>query len=578
MQDKIKIKIPLLKTLKSYPTKWLRRDVIAGVTVASVAVPQAMAYAQLAGVPIAMGLYATLIGMVVFAFFSTTRFVNVGPDAAMAALAGATVIPLAGGDIERAAALVVILSIFIGIICIIAVYSRLGFIAEFLSRPILLGYMAGLALAVIASQAPKIFGLPAPLQTNFFGSLNYILTNIANFNWEVIAFSSSILALGILLPMRFKRLPVALIILVGSTLISMAIGFIYNGIPVLGNVPTGLPFPHLPAIKPLDLQNLVVPALAISVIGYANTIAIARSFAARKNDEVSANQEFIGLGASNIASGLFGGIPVSASASRSAVNFDSNAKTQVSQIFGAATIAMSLLFLAPFLKYLPVSALAIIIILAAAKLFDYKELKSIWKAWHSEAILAIITVLGVTFLGIFQGLLLAVLLAIINLVRRTAFPQDAILEIASNGSFRDRSRPPKTQPIEGLLIYRFDAPLFFGNASYFRERVLNLINDNDSNVKWFLWDAETITSIDSTAAKMLEGLIADLKARNVTLAVARMKGTVRTTISHTSRLAGYLYRSPHFTSLGEAVEAYHDKYPLTTKNQPSPVKKSISKK
>lgn len=560
MQEKIKIKLPLFKTLQTYPTKWLRRDLIAGITVASIAIPQAMAYAQLAGVPIAMGLYAALMGMIAFAFFSTTRFVNVGPDAAMAALAGATVIPLAGGNMERAGALVVILSIFIGIICIIAVYARLGFIAEFLSRPILLGYMAGLALAVIASQAPKIFGLPAPLQTNFFGSVNYIITNISNYNWEVIAFSASVLSLGILLPMRFKKLPVALVILVGATLISMAVGFIDNGIPVLGVVPTGLPFPHLPAVKPLDIQNLVVPALAISVIGYANTIAIARSFAAKKNEEISANQEFVGLGASNIASGLFGGIPVSASASRSAVNFDSHAKTQVAQIFGAATIALSLIFLAPFLKYLPVSALAIIIILAAAKLFDYSELKAIWKAWHSEAILAIITVLGVTFLGIFQGLLLAVLLAIINLVRRTAFPQDAILGIASNGAFRDMSRPPKTQAIEGLLIYRFDAPLFFGNASYFRERVLNLVNNNDTTVKWFLWDAETITSIDSTAAKMLEGLIADLKAKGVILAVARMKGTVRTTISHTSRLSGYLQRAPHFTSLGLALEAYKEKY------------------
>lgn len=560
MQEKIKIKIPLFKTLASYPTKWLRRDVIAGITVASIAIPQAMAYAQLAGVEIAMGLYAALIGMVVFAFFSASRFVNVGPDAAMAALTGAAILPLAGGDIYRSGALVVILSIFIGIICIVGVFARLSFIAEFISRPILLGYMSGLALAVIASQAPKLFGLESPQQTNFFGSINYIISNFSNFNWEVVAFSATIMALGILLPMRFRRMPVAIIILLGSTLISLSIGFASLGIPVLGAMPTGLPFPHLPLIKPLDIQNLVIPAMAITVIGYANTIAVSRSFAAKKNEEVNPNQEFFGLGAANIASGVFGGMPVNASATRSAVTFESRAKTQVAQIFGAAFIAFSLLFLAPLLKYLPVSALAVIIILAVAKLFDYKELKTIWKAWHSEALLAIITVLGVTFLGIFQGLLLAVLLAIFNLVRRTAFPQDAVLGMASNGAFRDASRPPKTKSIKGMVIYRFDAPLFFGNATYFRERVLSLIDDNPGAVKWFLWDAETITSIDSTAAKMLEGLIADLKARNVTMAVARMKGTVRTTISHTSRLAGYLYRLPHFTSLGEAIEAYEEKY------------------
>ena len=195
MQEKIKIKIPLFKTLASYPTKWLRRDVIAGITVASIAIPQAMAYAQLAGVEIAMGLYAALIGMVVFAFFSASRFVNVGPDAAMAALTGAAILPLAGGDIYRSGALVVILSIFIGIICIVGVFARLSFIAEFISRPILLGYMSGLALAVIASQAPKLFGLESPQQTNFFGSINYIISNFSNFNWEVVAFSATIMAL-----------------------------------------------------------------------------------------------------------------------------------------------------------------------------------------------------------------------------------------------------------------------------------------------------------------------------------------------------------------------------------------------
>ncbi len=560
MQEKINIKLNLLKTLKTYPTRWLRRDILAGATVAAVAIPQSMAYAQLAGVEIAMGLYAALIGMLVFAVFSSTRYVTVGPDAAMAALAGATVIPLAGGDASRTAALIVLLSIFIGIFCIIAVFARLSFIGEFLSRPIMLGYMAGLALVVIASQVPKLFGLEIPVNTNFFGSITYILSNVYSWNAATMALSFTLMCIGILLGMKFRRMPVALLLLLGATIVSIIFNFNASGITVLGYVPTGLPFPHLPSVQPIDLQNLIVPALAITVIGYANTIAISRTYAAKKNEEVKPNQEFFGLGASNIASGLFGGMPVSASASRSAVNFDSKPKTQVSQIFGAAVIALSLLFLGSFLSNLPVSALAVIIILAISKLFDYVELKAIWKAWKSEAILAIVTVIGVITLGIFQGLMLAVLLAIGNLIRRTAFPKDAVLGLAKDGSFRDMARPPKTVAIEGLIIYRFDAPLFFGNSSYFRERILRLISESEEPIKWFLWDAETITSIDSTSAQMLSGVIAELKKRKIVLAVARMKGTVRTTVSHTSPLSGYLQRAPHFTTLGDALEEYKEKY------------------
>lgn len=561
MQEKIKIKLPLLKTIRTYPTRWLRRDTIAGATVASVAIPQAMAYSQLAGVPIAMGLYAALVSMIVFAIFSSSRYVSVGPDAALAALAGAAVLPLAGLNKDKAAALVVILSIFIGFFCIVAVYAKFSFIAEFLSRPILLGYMAGLALVVIATQAPKLFGLASPFNTNFIGSVNYIFTNVANMNLPTIIFSSLLMALGILLPLRFKRLPAPILLLFGATILSLIFDFAGSGIATLGYVPTGLPFPHLPEIKPIDLQNLIVPALAITVIAYANTIAIARNYAAKKNEEISSNQEFFGLGSANIASGIFGGIPVSASATRSAVNFLSHPKTQVSQIFGAGVIALSLLFLGPFFANLPVSALAVIIILAISKLFDYTELKAIWMAWHSEALLVIVTILGVTFLGIFQGLLLAVLLAIVNLVRRTTFPKDAVLGVTATGMVRDMTRPPKTFLVEGLVIYRFDAPLFFGNSTYFNDKIISLVKSNDKPVKWVLWDAETITSIDSTSAQMLQGLIADLKSRGVVLAVARMKGTVRTTISHTSPLSGYLKRAPHFVSLGDALKAYYEKYP-----------------
>lgn len=554
--NKITISLPIFKTIKGYKKEWLRRDVIAGTTVAAIAIPQAMAYAQLAGAPLISGLYAALVAMLIFALFSSSRYLNVGPDATMAALVGAIVIPLSVGNPAQASGLIAILAILIGLICIIGVFLRVGFIAEFLSRPILLGYMAGLALAVIASQLPKLFGLPSPAHLNFFGTIVYVFHNLAYSNILVISFSVAIMALSFLLQMTVKRVPASLIILVGTIVLSAVIGFQTLGIDTVGAIPTGLPLPDIPAVKLGEVQNLIVPAMAIMLVAYANTIATARAFAAKKNEEINIAQESFGLGIANVASGVFGGIPVSGSGTRTAVNHENHAKTQVAQLFAGALIALTLIFLAPTLKYLPQSALAVIIIIAVSKLFDFKELKSIWHAWRSEAILAIITMLGVTLLGVLQGLLLAVLLAVANLIRKSAFPNDAVLGKAADGSIRDSGRPPKTHAIPGIIMYRFDAPLYFANANYFRERVLSLIDESKEPVHWFLWDAETITSIDSTAGQMLLGLIRELKHRDITFAVARLKGPIRSVVHHTHRLNRELQHSPHYASIGDALEAY----------------------
>jgi high affinity sulfate transporter 1 len=560
MFEKLTLTLPIHLVLQTYKRAYLRRDVIAGATVAAVAVPQAMAYAQLAGVNLTSGLYAAMVAMVVFALISSSRFVVMGPDAAMAALAGAAVIPLAGGDSSRAIALVAVLSIFIGIISLISVFARVGFVAEFLSRPILLGYMAGLALVVIATQLPKVFGIEAPINTNFLGSVVYLLSNLATTHLPTLVLGAATLIIAIILTKSFSRLPVSLLILVLGTFFSWVFGFSDDGIAVVGSIPTGLPVPDLPSIELYDLQNLIIPAIAMMLIAYANTIATARSFAAKKNERVSADQEFLGLGMSNIASGLYGGIPVSASGVRTAVNYTSKAKTQVAQLFGALFIGLVLVVLSPALQYLPVTMLAVIIILAVMPLFDVKELKSIWHAWRSEAVLAVVTMIGVATLGIYQGLLLAVMLAVLNMLRKSAFPNDAVLGVAEDGSVRDMHRPPKTHEVPGLKIYRFDAPLYFGNATYFRHRVLQLVDESKEPIHWFLWDAETITAIDSTSGQMLLGLIDELQSRDVTFAVARMKGSIRSIVHHTHKLNRALQNSPHYASIGDAIEAYRAQY------------------
>jgi sulfate permease, SulP family len=547
--------LPILNTLRDYSRSFFRLDLFAGATVAAIAIPQAMAYAQLAGAPVAMGLYATFIGMLLFAIFSTTKHVVVGPDAAMAALTGATLIPLANGDPSHYIALVALLAILIGLACLIAVVAKLSFLSEFLSRPILLGYMTGLGLAVIASQAPKLFGLAALAKSNFFSSIFNILSNIIHVHPATLLLSVS-LGFACFLMIRFlPKVPVSLVVLLSCIFLSWLLNFKGLGIAVVGTIPSGLPIPRLPDVSFFDVQNLFIPAFAIMMVSYANTITTARSFAAKNNDHINSAQELTALGISSIGTGLFGGIPIAASGVRTAVNEQNKAASQVSQLIAAGVVGLALLFFTPILKYLPQPALAVIIILAVLKLFNIRELQSIWHAWRAEALLAIATVLGVTILGIFQGLLLAILLAVVNLVRKSAFPTDAVLGVAADGSIRDKKRPPKTESIPGIIMYRFDAPLYFGNSEYFRQRVLNLVDATD-DIRWFLWDAETITSIDSTAGAMLLGLIREMKDRKIIFCISRLKGPVRSTINRTNRLSNAFKSIPHYPSMGKALAAF----------------------
>lgn len=557
MFEKISTQVPLIGVIKSYQRSHIRYDVIAGITVAAVAIPQAMAYAQLAGAPLVMGLYATLAGMLFFALFTTTKHVITGPDAAIAALTGATLLPFANGNALYYVALVALLAILIGIASLVAVVAKLSFLSEFLSRPILLGYMAGLALVVIASQMPKLFGLSGLSIANFFGSAFYVISNVSNVHGTTVVFSIILAAICYLFITKLPKVPVSLVVLLGSIVLSWLLNFKELGIATVGAIPSGLPIPALPRISYFDIQQLFIPAFAIMMVSYANTITTARSFAAKYNDHIDSSKELMALGITSIGCGLFGGMPIAASGVRTAVNQQSHSSGQISQIIAALVVALSLLFFTPILGYLPLPALAMIIIIAVLKLFDVKEFTSIWHAWRSEALLAISTMIGVTFLGIFQGLILAIFLAIVNLVRTSAFPTDAVLGRAKDGSIRDSKRPPKTEPIEGIIMYRFDAPLYFGNASYFRNRILQLL-DEQPEVRWFLWDAETITSLDSTAGAMLLGLIREVKAKGVVFCVSRLKGPIRTTINKTNRLSNLMNSIPHYPSMGKALAAFEE--------------------
>jgi high affinity sulfate transporter 1 len=557
----IQISLPLVNTFRTYNKKWLRYDFIAGATVAAVVIPQAMAYTSLAGSSPVSGLYAALIAMFVYAIFSSSSSVIMGPDAAMAALTGAALLPLANGDPSRYMGLLAIMGILIGIATLVCIYARLGFVAEFLSRPILLGYMGGLALAVIASQAPKLFGITLPVTGNFFTTFAHIITHLGETHMGTLGLSLILTSFAVSLQRWIKRLPVALILLIVATVTSALLQLGDHGVALIEQIPTGLPLPRWPVVTFYDVQSLIVPATTIMLIGYANTIATARSFAIKRHEQVDTTQESFGLGAANIMSGIFGGIPVAASGARTAINYGARAKTQVAQVCGATVVAAVLVALAPALRFLPVPALAVIIIMAAIKLFNWRELVSIWHAWRSEALLAIVTLFGVTVLGIFQGLLLAILMELFNHVRKSAFPHDAVLGVAETGAIRDMRLPPKTHLVPGIIMYRFDAPLYFGNANYFRDRVHQLIAESPDTVHWFLWDAETITAIDSTGGQMLLNLIRELKSQGIVFAIARMKGPIRQVVGHSRRLSRVVQSTPHFAGMGEALEAFKAEHP-----------------
>jgi sulfate permease, SulP family len=546
---------PLGHSLKAYRWQYLLTDLVAGITVGAVTVPSAMAYAQVAGLPPVIGLYAGLGAMVVFAVFSDSRQLIVGPEVALATITGATLANLSGGNPQRALQLAVMLALMVGIFCALGALIRLGFIAELLSRPILLGYLMGIALVIIAAQLPKMFGFSIP-RGDFFITIWRFLTNLGQTHVWTLVFSISLLALGLVISRFWKKVPAALVLLVAALLLSHFLDLSSQGFSVVGNVQKGLPSFTLPHLSWKDIIALLPTALAMSVVAFADTITPIRAYAAKANEATSANRAFFSLGTANLASGFLGGMPISASGARTALNYSLGAKSQVSQLAGAATIAATLLVLTPVLKDLPTAALAVILVLAAIQLFDFKELASIWRAWRFEGVLAIVAMVGVAGVGVLYGLGLAIVLAVLNLLYRSAYPHDAVLgRLAGEAGYRDLTLWPEARPVPGLVVYRFDAPLFFANANHFRERVKELISSFDEPVEWLVLDMEQVFYVDSTASAMFAALLGELESMDVSVAIARMKGPVRETFARTD-IAERVESLPAFPTVGEAGDYF----------------------
>src|SRR5689334_7295723 len=549
--------LPGLDTVRGYQAAWLPHDVFAGLVLATMLVPVGIAYAEASGLPGIYGLYATIIPLLAYALFGPSRILVLGPDSALAAIILGVVVPLSGGDPVRAATLAAAMAIVSGTICILAGVARLGFVTELLSKPIRYGYMNGIALTVLISQLPKLFGFSiesdGPLR-----SLRAIGGAILDgkTNWAAFGIGFGALAV-ILLLQGYKRLPVILIAVVGATVIVAALDLAArSGVTVLGPLAPGLPGFGVPRIGPADLIPVLIGGCAVALVSFADTSVLSRAFAARLGDRVDPNQEMVGLGAANLAAGFFQGFPISSSGSRTRVAEAAGAHTQLTSVVGALAIAFLLLAAPNLLQHLPNAALAAVVIAAAIGLFEIGDLKRIYRVQPWEFWLSVLCFVGVAVFGAIPGIGLAIAVAIAEFLWDGWRPHYAVLGRAEGvKGYHDITRYPHARRIPGLVLFRWDAPLFFANAELFRERVLDAVAESPTPVSWLVVTAEPVTSVDVTARDMLEDLNNTLAESGVKLCFAELKDRVKDKMKRFG-IFEQIGAASFFPTIGSAVSDY----------------------
>jgi high affinity sulfate transporter 1 len=549
--------LPGLETLRRYDAAWLPHDIFAGLVLATMLVPVGIAYAVASGLPGIYGLYATIVPLLVYALFGPSRILVLGPDSALAAVILGVVVPLSGGDPLRAATLAAMMAIVSGTVCILAGIGRLGFVTELLSKPIRYGYMNGIALTVLISQLPKFFGFSVeskgPLR-DLWAIADAILDGKTN--W--VAFGVGLGTLMVILLLKdSKRLPGILIAVVGATAVVAALdlGTGY-GVKILGPLPQGLPVFAIPLIGYNDLFPVLIGGCAIALVSFADTSVLSRAYAARLGTHVDPNQEMVGLGAANLATGFFQGFPISSSASRTPVAEAAGARTQLTSVVGALAIAILLLVAPNLLQHLPTAALAAVVIAAAIGLFEVADLKRIYRIQQWEFWLAMVCFVGVAIFGVVPGIGLAIALAIIEFLWDGWRPHSAVLGRAHGvKGYHDITRYPDARRIPGLVLFRWDAPLFFANAEFFRERVLDAVAKSPTPVRWLVVAAEPVTSVDVSAGDTVAELDEALHAQGIELCFAELKDPVKDKLKRFG-LFSQLGEQYFFPTIGAAVSSY----------------------
>lgn len=521
--------LPGIQILREYQLSWLRNDIVAGIVLSTMLVPVGIAYAVASGVPAINGLYATIIPLIVYALFGPSRILVLGPDSSLAPIILGAVLPLAGGDPGRAVAVAGAIAVVAGLVCIMAGLAKLGFITELLSKPIRYGYMNGIALVVLISQLPKLFGFSidssGPLR-----DLWVIGANVANgkANWAATALGGATLLL-ILGLKAHKRMGAILVAVVTATLAAgwMDLSVRY-GVKVLGPVPQGLPEFAIPWLSPSDFVPVLMAGVAVAIVAFADTSVLSRTFAARTGTRVDPNQEMFGLGAANLAAGFFQGFAISSSSSRTPVAEAAGAKTQMTGVIGALVVAVVIVAAPELFKDLPYSALAAVVIAAAIGLFEFADLARIYRIQNWEFWLSIVCTAGVAVFGAIPGIGIAVALAVIEFLWDGWRPRFAILGKPDGvDGYHDITRYPDAHLVPGLVLFRWDAPLFFANAELFNQRIYEAIAASPTPVERIVVTAAPITSIDVTSADSLGELIDELEREDVEFCFAEMKDPVK---------------------------------------------------
>jgi high affinity sulfate transporter 1 len=545
---------PGARELSGYRRTWLRRDAVAGLTVAAYLVPQVMAYAGVAGLAPVAGLWAAVPAMAVYAVLGSSRQLSVGPESTTALLTAATIAPLHPDSPARYAALCAALAVLVGVICLIAWALRLGFVADLLSKPVLVGYLAGVAVIMIVGQLSRTTGVPVT-GDGLLAQMSSFLTNLAHIHWPTVALSAAVLAFLFLVQVTLPRVPGPLVAVIACAGLAGAAGLADHGFALVGTMPKGLPPLTVPDVDASDVRALLLPALAIAVVAYTDNVLTARAFATRGHYEVDVNQELLALGVSNVGAGVVKGFPVSSSGSRTALGDAAGSRTQAYSLLALAVLLAVLLVGGPVLADIPEATLGAIIIYAACQLIDVAEFARIARFRRSEFVIALATFGGVLLLNILYGVLLAVGLSVADLLRRVARPHDAILgQVEGLAGMHDVDDYPTARTVPGLVVYRYDSPLFFANADDFKHRAMAAAL-GIKDPQWFLLNVEANVEVDITGLDAVEWLRDALHQQGIVLAMARVKQDLLDAL-RAHGLAERIGEERLFPTLPTALEGY----------------------
>jgi sulfate permease, SulP family len=540
--------------LRGYQRSWLRGDLLAGVTVAAYLVPQVMAYATVAGLPPVTGLWAALPALVVYALLGSSPSLSMGPEATTALMTAIAITPLAAGDPARYADLATTLALLVGLMSVGAGLLRLGFVADLLSRPVLVGWMAGVALIMIADQLRRVTGVPVTGQ-EFFAQLDSFAHDMGRTQPATVAIAAAVLAFLLLLWWRWPRTPGPLLAVLVATAAVAVSGLRSHGVAIVGPIPAGLPVPGLPDIHPQVLHKLLLPAFTVLIVAFSDDVLTARSFA-RRGEKIIANRELLALGVANAGSSLVRGFPVSSSATRTAIGVATGSRTQLYSLTAAASLIAVLLFLRPVLSLFPAAALGAIVIYAAIRLIDLPAMRRLYAFRRAELAVALGTCIAVLALDIVYGVLVAIGLSVAELLIRVARAHDAIEGLVPGlAGMHNVNDYPNARIIPGLVVYRYDAPLFFANAENFRSRAIAAVDQRPDPVRWFVLNVEANVEVDFTALEAVDAVREEITSRGAVFVLARVKQDLLVRLQ-TFGLAKKIGTELMFPTLPTALEAY----------------------